>query len=418
MDRQIPGGWTFGLALAALALPLVALGLSVRVLAESHWERMGRDCRERAAQLRGREARRPALRGASIPGNAVQDYLHAQKLLKKDYAVNQAMERPEDTDRETLQALLDPLLPALQLLRQGAARSEARPETSWEENQNQTCNLWRFVGPGICWSRFLAEAGRPREAAEVLLDLMQAANDCSRLAGWWEASSDVWQQSRCLTELKSLTGSGALDREDLRKIARELQVLESALPTFGEGMLNDTMMRGFRVLRTKTSEALLEEYGVHDKKLSAWRQGFSDKLMMVKSYEIALRAAERMAEGDARSWSEARAATRDACLGIMSSGNPIATMEWWDSRSKLDLVPIQSVFRAGLARFRMLRAALEYRTEGLVPELDDPFGGKLRWSKSGRLLKIWSVGPDGIDGGGAGDWDTKGSPDIVLQLGR
>jgi hypothetical protein len=62
--------------------------------------------------------------------------------------------------------------------------------------------------------------------------------------------------------------------------------------------------------------------------------------------------------------------------------------------------------------------ALQQRDEGVLQPLDDPFGDKLRWSQRGHILKLWSIGGDGIDDGGLGDWATKGSRDIVLEVRR
>ena len=44
--------------------------------------------------------------------------------------------------------------------------------------------------------------------------------------------------------------------------------------------------------------------------------------------------------------------------------------------------------------------------------LDDPFGGKLLSDGA----KVWSVGADGIDGGGVGAWNPASTGDIVLEL--
>ena len=63
--------------------------------------------------------------------------------------------------------------------------------------------------------------------------------------------------------------------------------------------------------------------------------------------------------------------------------------------------------REGLAHLRMLRVL-----HGGAAGLDDPFGGKLLSDGA----KVWSVGADGIDGGGAGAWKPAPTGDIVLEL--
>jgi hypothetical protein len=59
-----------------------------------------------------------------------------------------------------------------------------------------------------------------------------------------------------------------------------------------------------------------------------------------------------------------------------------------------------------------------YRANGDVLGLDDPFGGKLLVSKGESRLKIWSVGSDGVDDGGVGEWTPGKGKDIVLEVER
>jgi hypothetical protein len=66
----------------------------------------------------------------------------------------------------------------------------------------------------------------------------------------------------------------------------------------------------------------------------------------------------------------------------------------------------------------LLLAAVHFQRTGELLDLDDPFGAKLISSKSGDALKIWSVGPDGVDNQGTGGWYAKDGPDIVLDMKR
>jgi hypothetical protein len=63
----------------------------------------------------------------------------------------------------------------------------------------------------------------------------------------------------------------------------------------------------------------------------------------------------------------------------------------------------------------MLRMAVHARATGKPLDLDDPFGAKLRTEEKDGKLRIWSIGPDGVDDGGAGEWKTD-VKDIVLEL--
>ena len=77
--------------------------------------------------------------------------------------------------------------------------------------------------------------------------------------------------------------------------------------------------------------------------------------------------------------------------------------------------------RAGRERrvqLTLLRVAAHYRATGEILDLDDPFGAKLITSKTGDHLKVWSVGRDGVDDGGLGDWRHTSGRDIVLDVDR
>jgi hypothetical protein len=59
------------------------------------------------------------------------------------------------------------------------------------------------------------------------------------------------------------------------------------------------------------------------------------------------------------------------------------------------------------AQLRMLRVL-----HGDAAGLDDPFGVKLLSDGA----RVWSVGADGVDSGGAGKWTPASTGDIVLKL--
>jgi len=63
-------------------------------------------------------------------------------------------------------------------------------------------------------------------------------------------------------------------------------------------------------------------------------------------------------------------------------------------------------YREVTARIRVVRSACG--AEGL----QDPFGRLLKSAREGEVLRIWSVGSDGVDQGG------KGPADIVLEVKR
>jgi hypothetical protein len=53
---------------------------------------------------------------------------------------------------------------------------------------------------------------------------------------------------------------------------------------------------------------------------------------------------------------------------------------------------------------------------GEMPNLADPFGDKLLYNQEGGKPKIWSIGSDGTNQNGVGNW--QGRPDMVLEISR
>jgi hypothetical protein len=66
----------------------------------------------------------------------------------------------------------------------------------------------------------------------------------------------------------------------------------------------------------------------------------------------------------------------------------------------------------------LLRVATHWRRTGELLDLDDPFGAKLKSAKSGEGLKLWSIGADGVDNSGTGQWKPAAGADIVLEAKR
>ena len=71
----------------------------------------------------------------------------------------------------------------------------------------------------------------------------------------------------------------------------------------------------------------------------------------------------------------------------------------------------------GIARLRMLRAAIGYRLDGQVPALPDPFGTTLRSASNESGLRIWSVGRNGRDEAGA-TMGRAGQDDLLFEVPR
>jgi hypothetical protein len=92
--------------------------------------------------------------------------------------------------------------------------------------------------------------------------------------------------------------------------------------------------------------------------------------------------------------------------------------EAWNPISRIaapSMVRQSSIARQRRAHLRALRIGVHAAATGKLLDLDDPFGAKMRSEEKDGKLRIWSVGKDGVDDGGTGDWKAE-SKDIVLEL--
>jgi len=408
-----------GLILLALALPVIALGLSVPILVQRRWERMQAECRTQEAELRARDPRRPVLRGEAVQGDAWEVYARAFKQLLAagiPYQDFDYIDHPELIDSESLQVLTERSLPTLELALSGTRRAECRNLRDWEGTSAHMLGFWRLTAP-IFRARHLSELGHARKAIELLLDMVRLNGDLARGTPWTEANSPLWQQMRCLNELKALMSTGILDPDDLRQLARELEILDADVPRFGEGMRLAAMEAGFQIHRAQTIEALFKEFEMGSTPIPFWKRGSLGRLTLVNWYDLVRTTGTKVAEGDLKSWPEAASATRRASAELEASGNFLLSL-WVLPKSKVDYIPIHKMFRDALAQLRLLRAAALYSSDGTLPDAEDPYGGPLRWSKKGPVFRLWSRGVDGVDDGGSGGWNPKSSRDIVLEVRR
>lgn len=420
MAPRISSGWIAALVVLAFLLPFIALTYAIPVISERRWAETMTAARARMEVLNSRVMKRPVLRGEPEEGNAWTEYRKGEAQPKnwQDFnVVQQYLERGGEVRRETAQACLEQFLPMLEPIRRGARREDISRNIDWSTGNLPGFNGWRVSTLAICRARFLAEEDRSGEAVDLLLDVMQYCIDASQRSTWFNGLTAITAYQKCLHELKSLLGVGMLDPDRIRTISRALTAFDAQFPRCGEGFLNEAMQRTFRVSALGSVDAVLQEYSIKDNMVRSWRYAFLERLLLAKFVELQQRAAERLAAGDGASWSEARKCQAEACVLLTTTSNPLVQLVW-DPKSKLDYTPFLRTFREILAQTRLLRMALHHRTEGLLLALDDPFGVRLQFCRQGHVLKLWSVGGDGVDDGGFGDWSTKGSRDIVLELRR
>jgi hypothetical protein len=408
---------------AVFAAAFVALVITfffwIGAVAERRWAEMERKVRELMAETRSREMARPPLRGTAVAGNAWDEYqiaFNELSVLKgQDSILGDFVSRTSKADRSKAEPLVSAHLTALDALRRGASRSTAQFATKWEKGFAADIPglllSQRLGNVAACRSRFLIEEGKPREAAELLLDTCQFARDVGYNSMLISEMIAIAIYSIAFEELRDLILSGKLSRDDLLEVERELEQIDRSFVRNGHSMMNEALCAGAGFLMMGGSG--VEQMGLDGPAfLMTWRYGFSSRLMLVDAFDYQLERMKRYADGDDKPWAEMVKVAKELDAEGQQAKNSISRM------LVQGLTASNRVGRERRAQLRLLRVAAHYRATGEVLDLGDPLGTKLRTSKSGDTLKIWSLGKNGVDDGGVGDWNPGKGLDIVLDVPR
>jgi hypothetical protein len=414
--------------IGSVALVIGSLALGVRWAAERRWAEMKSGLLKVLHEEMARPTERPVLRGFPEPGNAWDDYDQALTMVGRLKGLDRNLldsfydRRPVRPSRARMESILAPIQPALTHLRNGAGRARAQFH-SRDENGVEIRALKGYLASGLgrlaaVRARFLADDGKAREAAELLLDFGQFVRDVSHVEHRLVKYSWTNHEELLLDELSAMIRSGRLPPGMLIQVDRELEILDRSTRPFGPMDPSDLLRLGFGYLE---SDNLFREIrsgnnGDDDRiaPWGAWRYGFSDRLMVADAVAEGsdwLRACRSLRPA---SWEEVRRAQRAFEERAKSSPNPVVRAHvrwagnWWP------------ITRIAQARLRLLRMAAVHKATGEFLELEDPFGGTLRHAESGCRYKLWSVGHDGNDDGGEGAFKPTAThaQDIVLEIER
>jgi len=392
-------GWKlFGIIAGALAVGAVALVIAVSSLGSAKSLRLETAARARIAELKSAPTTRPTLRGGSEPGDAWDDYAPALEEVKAFPNANKFFElvrREPKADPELGKAALAGLAKAIEGLHRGAGRAGSRYPYEWDKGAAMTLpslipctNLANLL---VLKARSLAEEGKGRESAGVLLDLLQFGRD---LGGDGLLISEMLGYSAMaigMTELVDQLAAEKFDKPALEDLDRGLAVLEGSLPDHGQILKTESLLFG-----SLADPSITGTWG-------------PQRFVFACAVEDGIRMMDRAAKTDAMPWGEAQKECQAMEAEMEASWNPIFKM------ATPSTTRTHQTIRQRRAQIRMLRTAVHQRATGDLLDLDDPFGTKLKTAKSGTGLKVWSLGLNGIDDGGTGDW--KGNEkDIVLEL--
>ena len=425
-SRCIPR-WKILLTLfAGLLFVLGGIGQGFRSLGERRWEEMKTQLVGILREELARPTERPVLRGEAIEGNAWDDYEKAFAGVvplpgKGLEALQRAVNHDPTADLVAVEKLLPVYAAVLKDLTSGAGR--ARAEFLYRSPQGEPLKDYHSGSPSmitvvaICQARFLADHGKSREAATLLLDVGQFSRDLGFSGPYtyrWIPSGVL---DLLLDELRVLVLSGALTRDDMLEVGRELGVLDGSCRVIGPLEPLDVMELGFEFLEADDLAVALRMnsrnnnfYGVHP--WEGWKYGFSNRLMVAKAIEEAMGYATAASKARKLPWSVFRPIWDELNQGMAESRNPVVR-EFVTRFSWVDVLA-----RQVSARLRLLRVAVQFQATGEILDLEDPFGTRLLHQGSGTHLKVWSLGTEGVDKIGSGRWTYENGKMIVLDVDR
>jgi hypothetical protein len=419
---RIPSGKILlATAPVALAFLAVALKLWIGHVETRRWEDLRSRLADLAHEVRARDGTRPALRGSPTPGNAWDDYQPALlKLRPPDWqAYEDFISRSPKADRAKIEAWVISNAWALDALRRGVGRSAGRREIDWEAVPPAMIPGYPLGALARCRARLQLEAGQPQEAAERLLEIAQFSGDAVRNGTVLDGILGAAILSFALEDLKDLVLSKLLSREDLLEIGRKLERVDRGYPREGDLYVNDALMTGYCLFHSGDVKTFYEKFGVAHPKISAWRYGFSERIMMAEAFDVDLKLARRRSEKADGPWIEAATVQQEVRCEQDAVTNPLFTVTkliFTDSSSLTN--HRRSVLRERRAQLRLLRGAAHYRATGELLLQEDPYGDRLLSTTTGDRAKLWSVAGDGRDDGGDGGWTRDKGKDIVLEVDR
>jgi len=401
--------WKIVCIVAAVVVALLLVSVFwIRSVTERRWVIFQGEMKARADQERTRDHGRPPLRGAAEPGNAWDDYTVAIAVMKKmpnRTKLGELVDRKPSADLVLGAAMVGQCDAVLEPLRRGASKSASRRAYDWEQGTMMATTglleVQSVVQLAILKARSLLDAGKPREAVALLLDAAQFGRDITDDGPMISEVIGTSLLYMFLDGARELAASEKADAESLADLEEGLAVLDGSFPRHIGCVRRELLAMGMTFAHGVQGTAAVE---------SEW--GFPTKFFQLNMFERLSEAQEQVALASDRSWAESVAAGKRIDAELRKSWNPATRMFAPGQQST------ERYVRERLAQLRLLRLATRYRRTGELLDLDDPFGAKLKSAKSGAGMKLWSVGADGVDDGGAGEWRPKLGADIVLEARR
>jgi hypothetical protein len=394
--------WKVFAVSAAIALvPIGAAALWVRSAADRKIAAMEEKLRALEAESLAPD---PTPRPGRVPGNAWDDYIGAlsetTKLRSPETLIG-IVERKQNADLAFGEAALTAHGSAVDLIVSGSRRATCIPP-----GRPVLPALWNWetaIRLAILQARRLHEQGKTPAAVEILLALCQFGCDLGQSGVPYASHFPYPALEMPLKELTELLRGGELSVVTIARIDSWLAELDRSFPP-------SERMRKKQLQLIATMNVQVQNYGPGAVLLS-WRYGFSPRLLVGTLFEQWEHWFTRTIAADALPWPEEQTQVAKIREEIDQTQH---------TRFSVPSGYLTDGFQVRTARahLRILRTATHFRATGEVLDLDDPFGTKLLRQRDNDHIKVWSVGRDGVDQQGQGNWDALPAQDIVLEVPR
>jgi hypothetical protein len=403
--------WLFVLLAAAGLL----VSLALRPVGNDAREALTKHLAELRTQAGLRKVPRSVLTGSADPGNAWDEY----DLALNDTAAWQNDENgglflrfvKGDTRLNPLEVerLTASHAEAFAHFRRGAHRSEGEYPYKWDQGSVMALpslrGCRRLAALAAAEATIQADAGHAQEAVDILMDTSVFARDLAAGGPLLTHLIALVVYSTAFDGLRSVILSGKLTKEQLVDLGRRLETVDHDFPIMSSALLAETLGVGSSMLQA-SEKGPLEWLDL--RKQWGWRFALTPGPSMLEAIEESDTFLHRAEEVEQMNFAEAKKRLDQFSAEAAASSG---------ARGRLpepDLLKSLVSQRETLAHLRLLRAATAVLATGEMPAIADPFGENLRFKREGNESKIWSIGSDGVDQNGTGNWE--GRPDVVIEL--
>jgi hypothetical protein len=277
----------------------------------------------------------------------------------------------------------------------------------WKQQQIPGVQSSRLLANlGAAQARWLADRGRSKEAADVLLDVAVFGKDLST-DGVLMALVGSAVYDTAFEEISRQLVARKFDSATLAHLSRSLETLDRELPQLDHIISDMTISRGSYFVRESKIHFGGPDWWSESKQ-NGWRFAISPRGYASAAFTEMDPYLQRFAKLEDVPYAKAKTEAAAITAEGRKSSNALVND---DMPEFTGLLAVQREVRAKL---RVLRAGITVLTTGEMPAMPDPFGTNLLYRKDANSITIWSLGRDGKDQNGDGEY----APDISLIIPR